>query len=360
MIRDSFYNEMEKIAAGKFLSPVVGALIGGGIGAAYTGLALSAKYKTIKKRYPNKKKRIWTQIVPSMAVSAAFGAHAGYRLQQLKRSLGTRGQYYRRRRPGGFYAGPVTSYKPSKVIFETLKINPATVTKKDQIKHAYRILSRKYHPDMHATDKAMWTEKFKQLNTAYMTATASGWFEKLAASLGYAFYDEMEKIAKSNPIIGKAIKSIFKRLPGHARPGKELYHHTTLENAKKILRERVLKGSTYGPGHPNMGPLKPSVKNVSFWTTNPSPGAAGSSSNVTFAINRNVAKKLGVKSEIDLQFKHPITKKHVNDILASPILSEENKIRMIAGKLNFHDPSSPEFRIPGSIKTSYIRRMKTI
>ena len=53
----------------------------------------------------------------------------------------------------------------------------------DEVKHAYRTLSKKYHPDanINSVHQAEYTEKFKQVQNAYKTIT-NMWCAEIAVS----------------------------------------------------------------------------------------------------------------------------------------------------------------------------------
>ncbi|KAJ2924491.1 hypothetical protein H1R20_g12602, partial [Candolleomyces eurysporus] len=58
---------------------------------------------------------------------------------------------------------------PSRTPFQTLGVSPQSTA--DEIKHAYRALVLKWHPDRYEKDKAMATKRFIEINEAYKQLT---------------------------------------------------------------------------------------------------------------------------------------------------------------------------------------------
>ncbi|RXW23273.1 hypothetical protein EST38_g2575 [Candolleomyces aberdarensis] len=58
---------------------------------------------------------------------------------------------------------------PSRTPFQTLGVSPQSTA--DEIKHAYRALILKWHPDRYERDKAMATKRFIEINEAYKQLT---------------------------------------------------------------------------------------------------------------------------------------------------------------------------------------------
>lgn len=81
--------------------------------------------------------------------------------------------------------------------YDRLGVHPSASVQ--QIRQAYRHLSRQYHPDTTHLPAAIATEKFKQLNEAYATLSQPERRHQYDLKIGYARLSAVPPVAPARP-----------------------------------------------------------------------------------------------------------------------------------------------------------------
>ncbi|WP_299458305.1 WG repeat-containing protein [uncultured Microscilla sp.] len=115
--------------------------------------------------------------------------------------------------------------------YEKLQVSKTATT--EEIKKAYRKLSKKYHPDMHQGGNEYAEEVFKEVSEAY---------EVLSDPTKKAYYDYQVELAKQYAATNQAAYSATAQSPYQTTKSRKQYRSNRRSNVKIVKSQRGAKG----------------------------------------------------------------------------------------------------------------------